>query len=97
MKQLLMVVLLLAAILVPAYWYYAHHVVKSGPLQGITVELVEGEVVRGSGDGVQYLVTPGETLPSGSVVTTGEASRVSLSIPDGGKVALAEISCPGGS
>ncbi len=92
MKQLLMVALLLAAILIPAYWYYTHHVVKSGPLQGITVELVEGEVVRGTDEGVRYVVSPGDTLPSGSVVQTGESSRVSLSIPDGGRVDLAEQS-----
>ncbi len=92
MKQLLTVVLLLLVILVPAYWYYARHVVSSGTVQEIMVEQVEGEVVRGDGNGADTVVSPGEALPAGSVVRTGEASRVSLSIPEGGKVELSEQS-----
>ncbi len=90
MRQFLIVVLLLVGILVPAYWYYTHHVVSGGATQAVVVERVQGDVSRDGRDGQGYPVMTGDALPTGSVVRTSKASSVSLRIPDGGKVELAE-------
>lgn len=93
MRQLLVVAVLLGAILIPAYWYYSRHVAPVDPVIGVRVETVEGDVRRGNdGSELGQAVVAGESLPGGSFIRTGSESRVSLSIPEGGKVDLAENS-----